>query len=128
MGELRNQLERRKPWLGFSGHQCAALIWMWFHSEGRCDCPTPGIPPFWQSRRALERKGVIRFAEFRGSRQNPTMPWKKETIRLPALTKEGWELCQRLLTAFPREAAEAQAEYSAYVRMFKETDHAEVCS
>lgn len=119
MGELRNRLERHKPWLGYSGHQCAALIWMWFYSGGRCDCPTPGIPPFWQSRRALERKGVMRFVPIRGRR------WDHS---LPALTKKGWELCQRLLTAFPREAAEAKAEYEAYVRMFKEPDHAEVCS
>lgn len=72
----------------------------------------------------MERKGVIRFVQFR--RSNPG-PARLESATLPALTKKGWELCQRLLTAFPREAAEAQAEYSAYVRMFKEPDHAEVC-
>lgn len=119
MGELRNRLERHKPWCGYSGHQCAALIWMWFYSEGRCDSPVPGIPPFWQSRRALVRKGVIRFIPV------PIQNW---VHNFPALTKKGWELCQRLLIAFPREAAEAQAEYKAYVKMFKEPCHADCCS
>lgn len=128
MGELRNRLERRgKIWRpqgypGITGHQLGILLQMWFYSKGRVDCPVAGEPCWWQSARSLTRKEVIRQVEFK--RNSPKWPWRRSDPDAYvgtgyALTTMGWHLCQRIVTAFPREAAEAAEEAAAYFRMFK---------
>jgi hypothetical protein len=103
MGELRNRLERRgKVWRpegypSITGHQLGILLKMWFHSKGRVDYKLKH--PKWPWQRGKPD------ADYRGTGY--------------ALTPMGWHLCKRIVTAFPREAAEAEAEAAAYFRMFK---------
>jgi hypothetical protein len=129
MGDLRNRLERRttRPWLGYSGWQIAALLWMWFHSKGRVDCPVPGEPPWWQSARAMVRKEVIHRISYRRKTMDLRLKGLSDHDAYQghgyALTTKGWELCQRILTAFPRQAAEAEAEATRYFRMFEGDRH-----
>jgi hypothetical protein len=129
MGELRNRLERRgKVWRpegypSITGHQLGILLKMWFHSKGRVDCPVAGEPCWWQSARSLTRKEVIRQVDYK--LKHPKWPWQRGKPDADyrgtgyALTPMGWHLCKRIVTAFPREAAEAEAEAAAYFRMFK---------
>lgn len=123
MGELRNRLEKRgkvwrpKGYPNITGHQLGILLQMWFYSKGRVDCPVAGEPCWWQSARSLTRKEVIREIEYK----RRTFDRINETYvgHGYALTLMGWELCQRIVKAFPREAVEAEAEAAAYFRRFK---------
>lgn len=126
MGELRNRLEKRgkvwrpKGYPGITGHQLGILLQMWFYSKGRVDCPVAGEPCWWQSARSLTRKEVIREVEYKRRTPDRLAPSHRREIGTGyALTPMGWALCKRIITAFPREAAEAEAEAMAYFRMFK---------
>ena len=121
MGELRNRLERRgKSWLGITGHQLGILLQMWYFSKGRVDCPVAGEPCWWQSARSLTRKEMVHQIEYK--RTSPKWPWQRGKPDADyigtgyALTPKGWALCQRIITAFPREAAEAEAEATRYFK------------
>lgn len=114
MGELRNRLERRgKSWLGYTGHQIAALLQIWFRAEGQIDHPVAGEPAWWQSAKALTRKGVLHEISY--ERTKMTHDGRTQASGY-ALTPSGWNLCQRIIFAFPQEAAEAKAEADVYFR------------
>jgi len=131
MGELRNRLEKRgkvwrtKGYPSITGHQLGILLQMWFYSKGRVDCPVAGEPCWWQSARSLTRKEVLRQVEYTRSTSNRMLKGIKSYEHMLyigtgyALTPMGWHLCQKIVTAFPREAAEAASEAAAYFRMFK---------
>lgn len=126
MGELRNRLEKRgKMWRpegypAITGHQLGILLQMWYYSKGRVDCPVAGEPCWWQSARSLTRKEIIHHIEYKRSTPDRlAYPHRREIGMGYALTVMGWRLCQRIITAFPREAAEAAAEAAAYFRVIK---------
>lgn len=121
MGELRNRLERRgKSWLGITGHQIGTLLQMYYYSKGRVDCPVAGEPAWWQSARSLTRKELIHQIEYRRTSPNYLVRglrgYDAYEGRGYALTPKGWALCQRIITAFPQAAAEAEAEAARYFR------------
>lgn len=114
MGELRNRLERRgKSWLGYTGHQVAALLQIWAHAKGQIDCPVAGEPAWWQSAKSLVRKGVIHRISY--ERSKVTHDGRTQASGY-ALTPKGWNLCQRIRIAFPLEAVEADTEAATYFR------------
>jgi len=95
MGDLRNKLERRETrhWKGLSGFQIAALIWAWVAVEENPQGAIFGNPHWFQTRAALERKGILTCQ-----------------TRPRFLTEKGAKICAQLLRAFPAETAEARDE------------------